>query len=104
MFRKPTESDYEEWKKIWTWIAYWKKKTGISLNELADRTGFPKPSLAKGLNGEAIPVRHAMRNFVEAFGITSGRIKSFEDTTDILTDKEVESLLEPREDVYNDDN
>jgi len=91
----PSQEDIKERKEIWGWICWWMNKFGLTPRELAPRARYSQELIEKGIKGEPVPIRHALCNFVEAFGLTSGRTKHYEETIDILSDDECKKLLKP---------
>ena len=71
------------------------KKLRISPMQLAQRTRLPQDRIEKGIRGKPEPVMHALADLVDAFGLVSGRQKSYEDTSDILSSSELKALLKP---------
>ena len=99
----PNEDDINERKEIWQGIRWWMQKLGLTPSELAFRASFSVDFIKRGIGGEPVPIRHALRNFVEAFGLKSARQKGYEDTADVLTDDEYKQLLKPlrQDDLWN---
>jgi len=94
MIRQPTEDDLKERKEIWRCIHWWMDKFGLTTEKLASRARCSRDLIERGISGEPVPIRHALRNFVEAFGLRSAsRAKFYEETEDILTDEEYIELL-----------
>ncbi len=69
MSMTPSQDDINEIKEIWQWIRRWKEKFGLTLEELAFRAKYKLELIERGINGEPIPIRHALPNFVVAFGL-----------------------------------
>jgi len=95
MIRQPTEHDLNERIEIWGYVRYWMRRLGISSMQLAQRIGLPQDSIERGISGQPEPVMHKLADLVDAFGLVSGRQKSFEDTSDILSLSEHKGLLKP---------
>jgi len=93
MIRQPTEHDLKERVEIWGYVRDWMKKLGISPMQLAQRTGLSPDSIRRGLRGEPEPIMHKLQELFDAFGLKSTRQKSFEDTSDILSDDEYKEGL-----------
>ena len=66
---KLSQDHIDEINEIWQWIRWWKKKFGFTIEELARRAKYPKDKIERGLNGEPESIRHALPNFVVAFGL-----------------------------------
>ena len=90
----PSQDDINEIKEIWQWIRWWKDKFNFTSAELASRAKYSQDRITRGISGEPVPIRHALRNFVEAFGLDlEGRgAKSYED---MLSDDEYKKFLKP---------
>lgn len=95
MIRQPTEHELNERIEIWGYISYWMKKLRISSMQLAQRTRLPQDRIERGLRGEPEAVMHALADLVDAFGLVSGRQKSVEDTSEILSLSELKAQLKP---------
>jgi transcriptional regulator with XRE-family HTH domain len=95
MTRQPTEHDLNERIEIWRCASYWKSKLGMSSMQLAQRTGLPQDSIERGIRGQPEPVMHKLQELFDAFGLKSTRQKSFEDTSDILSEDEYKEGLKP---------
>ncbi len=95
MIRQPTEHDLNERIEIWGYVRYWMKKLRISPMQLAQRTRLPQDKIERGIKGKPEPIMHVLGDLVDAFGLVSGRQKSFEDTSDILSPSEHKALLKP---------
>ncbi|HEY4712479.1 MAG TPA: helix-turn-helix transcriptional regulator [Dehalococcoidia bacterium] len=95
MTRQPTEHDLNERIEIWRGVSYWKGKLGMSSMQLAQRTGLSQDSIERGIRGQPEPVMHKLQELFDAFGLKSTRQKSFEDTSDILSEDEYKEGLKP---------
>lgn len=93
MIRRPTEDDINERKDIWQAIRWRMHERRITPQELASRARYSQDLIERGISGEPVPIRHALRSFVEAFGLRSGRF--YEETVDSLTDDVLKGLLKP---------
>lgn len=93
--RQPTEHDLNERIEIWGYVSYWKRKLGLSVMQLAQRIGLSPDSIRRGLRGEPEPIMHKLQELFDAFGRKSTRQKSFEDTSDILSEDEYKEGLKP---------
>lgn len=91
---EPNEDDINERKEIWQGIRYRMNERRITPQELARRTRYPQALIERGIAGEPVAIRHALHEFVEAFGLAT-RAKFFEETSEILTDDECEKALRP---------
>ena len=100
MVRRPTEDDINERKEIWQWIRWWKDKFGLTSEELAYRARYSQDLIERGIRDEPVPIRHALCNFVNAFGLRNNRIRFFEETVDNLSDEECKKLLKPPSPMY----
>ena len=86
-----------EIKNIWQTIRLRMNEHRITPAELANRTGYKREHIERGVNGELIPITlDFLRDCVTAFGLTSGRTKHYEDTVEILSSYECISLIKPR--------
>ena len=94
MIREPSQDDINERKDIWQSIRWRMNERRITPKALASRTRFSEALIERGINGEPVPIRHALRNFVEAFGLNR-RARFYEDTSDILSDDECIEYLKP---------
>lgn len=94
MRRVPNEDDINEIKEIWQWIRWWKNKFGFTSDVLARRAKYPQDKIERGINGEPESIRHALPNFVVAFGLDlQGReLKPYEG---IPSYDECKKLLKP---------
>ena len=95
MIRQPTEDDLKERNEIWGYVSYWMKKLGISPMQLAQRTGLSQDSIKKGISGVPTPVMYKLSEIVDAFGLVSARLKSFEETSDVLSSGQLKECLQP---------
>ena len=95
MIRQPTEHDLNERIEIWGYVRHWMRKLGISSMQLAQRIGLPQDSIERGIRGQPEPVMHKLQELFDAFGLKSTRQKSFEDTSDILSEDEYKNGLKP---------
>ena len=96
MIRRPNEDDINERKEIWGYIHWWMDKLGLTPEELAHRVRYSPDLIQRGISGEPVPIRHALRSFVEAFSLRSAsRAKFYEETDDVLSDDECKELLKP---------
>jgi hypothetical protein len=93
MIRRPTEDDINERKDIWKAIRWRMNERRITPQELARRARYSQDLIERGISGEPVPIRHALRSFVEAFGLREGRF--YEETADSLTDDVCKKLLKP---------
>ena len=90
----PNQDDINERKDIWQAIRWRMNERRITPQELARRARYSQDLIERGISGEPVPIRHALRNFVEAFGLRSGRF--YEETVDSLPDDECKKLLKPQ--------
>ena len=82
---------------IWQAIRWRMNERRITPEELALKTGYSKDHVERGLVGEPIPITKMFLNRAAmAFGLTSGRAKYYEDTTEILTYEELVDLIMPK--------
>ncbi|MBI4188116.1 MAG: hypothetical protein HY529_02805 [Chloroflexi bacterium] len=65
----PSQDDIDEIKEIWQWIRWWKEKLRLTIEELAFRAKCKSELITRGINGEPVPIRHILPNFVVAFGL-----------------------------------
>jgi len=93
MIRRPSEDDINEIKDIWQAIRWRMNERRITPQKLASRARYSQDLIERGISGEPVPIRHALRSFVEAFGLRSGRF--YEETVDSLTDDKCKELLKP---------
>jgi len=83
-------------KNIWQAILFRMNERRITPSDLADRTGYRRELIERGIKGEIIPVTlDFLRDCVTVFGLTSGRAKYYEDTAEILSIGECVSLIKP---------
>jgi len=106
MRRQTSQAEIEETKKIWQGIRRraeeWAEKRGLThaelLAELARRVGYPEDRLKNGFRGAPEPVIYKLRDFAEAFNLSSGREgRSYEETIDALSDEELKRLFKLEE-------
>lgn len=83
-------------KNTWQGICWWMNEQGIAPQALANRTGYSRDRIERGLRGGTEPLSSDfLHACVNVFGLKSARAKFFEETDDILSDDECMELLRP---------
>ena len=93
----------DQFKIICQAISLWMPKKGLSQDNLASLTGYPKYRIERGVTGKSEWITSSfVHDCMEAFGLTIARQRGPEDTTDILTDEEcVAALTAPLREIAN---
>jgi len=89
------QDEINERKNIWQEICWRMNEKRFTPQKLASLTGYPLQLIERGVTGEPVPIEHALHKFVEAFGLTSGRMKFYEETDDLLSYEECRKLIKP---------
>ena len=81
-------------ERIWEGIRWHMNNRGIDPARLAFHTRYSKDRIGRGIAGESEQLTSDfLHACVEAFGLKAARMRSYEDTSDVLTDEECISLL-----------
>ena len=85
---------FDQIPDIWRAIVKWMNIKVISPNELARLTHFPIAAIEKGIRTFVEPVSSDfIHECIEVFGLSNARNRSYEDTSELLTDNEAIQLL-----------
>ncbi|MFH1788268.1 MAG: hypothetical protein ABH834_02670 [Candidatus Altiarchaeota archaeon] len=97
MLVRDNQETIKELNVLWRAIRLWFKERPermITPRQLAYETGYSEENIRKGLNGEAISITDEFaRDFVRLFGLVSGRMRSIEETEDVLSGEECRALI-----------
>lgn len=93
----PNQDEINHRKALWQTIKWRMNVHRITPKVLADKTPYSKDLIDRGIGGEPVPITSDFsRACVNVFGLKSARAKYYEDTDDILSDDELETLLRPQ--------
>ncbi|MBI4285206.1 MAG: hypothetical protein HY670_04800 [Chloroflexi bacterium] len=83
-------------RDIWQYILDRMRERRITPERLSSLTGYPVDRIRRGIKGEPVEITDDfLRECVMAFGLTSGRTRSYEETVDTLSFDECVNMLKP---------